>query len=100
VRDITQPSAAINPDHLSYIIDLKDGETVTGVMLEDTPEKIVVGQVSGESLTVTKARVASVKPSRVSLMPEGLLQALNQQQQKDLLTFLLTKQDAKQRSAP
>lgn len=28
-------------------------------------------------------------------MPEGLLQALNQQQQKDLLTFLLTKAPAK-----
>ncbi len=90
LRDIRQPSAAINPDHLAYSIELKDGDSVTGVILEDGPESIVVGQGTGQSLTVPRSRIASVKASSVSLMPEGLLQALDAQQQKDLLTFLLT----------
>jgi len=60
------------------------------VILEDGPESIVVGQGTGQSLTVPRSRIASVKASSVSLMPEGLLQALDAQQQKDLLTFLLT----------
>jgi putative heme-binding domain-containing protein len=30
-KDITQPSAAINPDHIAYNFELKDGESVSGV---------------------------------------------------------------------
>ena len=38
---------------------------------------------------VAKAKVASRKPSPVSLMPEGLVDDLSQQQFADLLAFLL-----------
>jgi putative heme-binding domain-containing protein len=89
LKDITQPSAAINPDHLAYNVELKNGEAVNGVILEETPERLVFGQVSGQSLTVDRKQIATMKASSVSLMPEGLLQGLNPQQQKDLLTFLL-----------
>jgi putative heme-binding domain-containing protein len=85
----TLPSAAINPDHLAYNVELKNGEAVNGVILEETPERLVFGQVSGQSLTVDRKQIATMKASSVSLMPEGLLQGLNPQQQKDLLTFLL-----------
>ena len=88
-KDITQPSAAINPDHIAYNVTLKDGELVTGVVLQDTAENVVLGQVTGQSLTVEKSKIAGMKASSLSLMPEGLLQALTSQQQKDLLTFLL-----------
>src|SRR5262249_2671839 len=32
LRDITQPSFAINPDHVTYVVDLKNGRTLTGVV--------------------------------------------------------------------
>jgi putative heme-binding domain-containing protein len=88
-KDITQPSAAINPDHIAYNIQLKDGETVTGVILQDAADNVVLGQATGQSLTIEKSKVAGMKASSLSLMPEGLLQALTVQQQRDLLTFLL-----------
>ncbi len=90
LRDIREPSAAINPDHLAYNVELKDGGGETGVILSETPETLVLGQVTGKSLAIPRSRIASLKASSVSLMPEGLLQALNAQQQSDLLTFLLT----------
>jgi hypothetical protein len=34
--------------------------------------------------------VAGMKASTISVMPEGLLKGLEVQQQKDLMTFLLT----------
>src|SRR5262249_48246194 len=76
MRDITQPSAAINPDHLAYNVELRDGESVTGVILDDRQDGLVIGQVTGQSVTIPRSKIASVKASSVSLMPEGLLQPL------------------------
>jgi putative heme-binding domain-containing protein len=88
-KDITEPSAAINPDHLAYNVELKDGSVETGVLLKNDHEQVVLGQVTGKDLTIPKTKVAGMKPSAISLMPEGLLKLLDAQQQKDLFTFLL-----------
>jgi len=90
LRDITEPSAAINPEHISYNVTLKDGEVQTGVLLKNNREQVVLGQPSGKDLTIPKENVAEMKPSAVSLMPEGLMKALTPEQQRDLMTFLLT----------
>jgi putative heme-binding domain-containing protein len=89
LKDIVQPSAAINPDHLTYNVELTDGQVETGVILSDTPDKLVLGQVTGQNLEIPRNKIVRAKPSAVSLMPEGLLKGLSGQQQRDLLTFLL-----------
>ena len=90
MKDITEPSAAINPDHIAYNVQLKDGGIENGVVIENTREKIILGQAGGQNLTLSKTNVTDLKASTVSLMPEGLLKGLDAQAQKDLLTFLLT----------
>jgi putative heme-binding domain-containing protein len=89
LKDIVEPSAAINPDHLTYNVELTDGQMETGVIISDTPGKLVLGQVSGQNIEIARNKIVRAKPSAVSLMPEGLLKGLNGQQQRDLLTFLL-----------
>lgn len=90
MKDTVQPSAAINPDRIAYIVTLKDGASASGIVLEDTPQAVVLGQVSGTNLTIPKETIAGMKASGVSLMPEGLLQSLTPDQIRDLMTFLLT----------
>lgn len=92
LKDINEPSAAINPDHIAYNVQLTDGEVETGVLLRNNNEEIVLGQATGKSLTIPRARVAVMKASAVSLMPEGLLKGLTDEQQRDLMKFLLTVQ--------
>ncbi len=89
LKDIVEPSAAINPDHLTYNVELTDGAVETGVILSDTPAKLILGQVTGRSIEIARDRIVRAKPSAVSLMPEGLLKGLSAQQQRDLLSFLL-----------
>lgn len=98
LKDILEPSATINPDHIAYNIELKNGDSATGVILSDTPEKLVLGQVTGANLTIPKNNIATMKASGVSLMPEGLLKNLTAQQQRDLLTFLLTQPPAERKA--
>jgi len=90
MKDITQPSAAINPDHIAYNVELKDGTIENGVVMQNNAEKIVLGQANGQTITIPKTNYVSMKASAVSLMPENLLKGLDAQQQKDLMTFLLT----------
>src|SRR5262249_44312636 len=42
LRDIENPSFAINPDHLTYTVNLKDGRTLTGVV-RSSGDKVRVG---------------------------------------------------------
>jgi putative heme-binding domain-containing protein len=89
LKDINEPGAAINPDHIAYNLQLTDGEVETGVLIKNDSGEVVLGQATGQSLTVPRAKVASLKPSPISLMPENLLKQLSVQEQKDLMTFLL-----------
>jgi putative heme-binding domain-containing protein len=89
LKDINEPSAALNPEHIAYTVQLQAGEVETGVVLKNNREQLVLGQATGKNLTIPKEKVASMKASAVSLMPEGLLKGLNAQEQKDLMTFLL-----------
>ena len=91
LKDIIQPSAAINPDHIAYNFDLQDGESVSGVVVSETPDQVNVAQANGEILVLRKAMIQRRTASSLSLMPEGLLQALSQDERRDLMTFLLTK---------
>ena len=90
LKDIKEPSAALNPDHLAYNIQLSNGEEVTAVLQTETKDEITVADASGKTMTIPRSRVKSILSSPVSLMPEGLVQTLTSAQLKDLMTFLLT----------
>ena len=94
LQDIVQPSAAINPDRIAYSVELKDGTSLSGIVLDETADQLVVADAGGGKRTVAKATVAALKASAVSLMPEGLWQVLSAQQQRDLMTYLLTEPPA------
>lgn len=90
-KDIVYPNAALNPDHLAYNVELKDAEPLAGVIQSETPQQIVLADASGISVTVPRTRIAAMKLSPLSLMPEGLDRALGEPALKDLMTFLLTR---------
>jgi putative heme-binding domain-containing protein len=89
MKDITKPSAAINPDHIAYNVELRDGETITAIPAGEQGDELFFLDASAKKTGYRKSQVVSMKPSMLSLMPEGLLAGLNEQQVKDLLTFLL-----------
>jgi len=90
LRDIREPSTAINPDHTAFNIETKDGDVLAGVIISDTPEALTLGSATGQPVRVPKSNVKSVKPSSISLMPEGLDKAIGEAGLKDLMTFLMT----------
>ncbi len=90
LKDIVEPSAAINPEHIAYNVQLADGEAQTGVLFKNDAQEVVLGLATGKNQRIPKADVVSIEASAISLMPEGLMSGLTEQQQRDLMRFLLT----------
>jgi putative heme-binding domain-containing protein len=90
LRDIREPSAAINPDYITYVMELKNGRLLTGTVRTLPGDKLAVGDGTGNQTTVAKANIEAMAPAPVSTMPTGLDKTLGPEKLRDLLTFLLT----------
>jgi putative heme-binding domain-containing protein len=90
LKDIRQPSAALNPDHLGYVIRLNSGKVLTGVPRTLEDGKVVVGDEKGVETILRKDQIESMTPSPKSVMPEGIEKQLGPEKMRDLMTFLLT----------
>ncbi|MEJ7780804.1 MAG: ThuA domain-containing protein [Daejeonella sp.] len=89
LRDIQDPSAAINPDYLAHTVTLKNKETLTG-MLSYKTDSMIVRDIAGNRTIIATKNVASTKAISNSLMPPGLDKMLGEQKLKDLMTYMLT----------
>ncbi len=88
-RNITRPSASINPDAVGYTVTLKDGSELVGTRVGETEAELRLAQANGVLLRVEKSKIAETKPMTVSLMPEGLFEGLSDEERRDLMMFLL-----------
>jgi putative heme-binding domain-containing protein len=91
LRDINNPSGAINPDYQSSIVKLKDGRLLSGIVRDvDANHFTVRGDAEGEKSPLARGDVSKISPSTISLMPEGIASGIGAQTLRDLMTFLLT----------
>jgi putative heme-binding domain-containing protein len=89
LRDIREPSAAINPDFITYKVELTDGRVFSGVVRTEG-DKVIIGDAAGKETAVARKLIDTMTPSKISTMPEGLLQTLGPDKMRDLLTYLLS----------
>ncbi len=89
MRDIVNPSFAINPDYIGHIIAMNDGKVLTGV-LRDEEGQLILGDDRGNSTKIIRSEIEQMKPAQVSIMPIGLHEKLNKEQLRDMMTYLLT----------
>ena len=89
---IVNPSAEIREGFETQLIITDDGRTVTGFLADRDDQVIVLRGLDGQDITVTQDRIDEMIPQRKSLMPEGLLKDLNEQQVRDLFAYLRTTQ--------
>ena len=90
LRSILYPSAAIGYNYRSSILALADGRVLTGLIVEEAPDRIVLKTADGKRQAIRPADIEDRKSSEVSLMPEGLAEAMTDRDLVDLLAFLTT----------
>ena len=89
LESLLQPSLRVEPQYAAYIVRTKDEKTVTGILVQRDEKQVVVRDAENKEHTFAAADVASVTPSRLSLMPEGQMAGLTPQEAADLLEYLV-----------
>ena len=64
------------------------------MLLDENPESITLADASGAKRVIATKDISAMNALSTSLMPEGLWQILSRQEQRDLMTFLLTEPPA------
>ena len=68
----------------------KDGETEIGRIIDETDDKVVLQpNLLLQRLEIPKAQITERHPSKVSPMPEGLLDAFTEEEVLDLVAYLV-----------
>ena len=90
LRSILNPSTAVGYNFRSHVVSLADGQILTGLALEDSTDRLLLKTADGRRVAIQPSEIEERAVSEVSLMPEGLAQALQEQELVDLLTYLAT----------
>ncbi len=89
IENIADPSAVVAADYTMAVITLKDGRVLNGIISARTDRTITVKMVGMET-TVDRNDIVKQEQLPVSIMPEGQLTALNDQQLSDLFAYLMS----------
>lgn len=94
LESIIEPSKEISDQYGQVLISLKDGNTVIGRVanLNNDDLMMMTDMFDPNGFTnVKRQNIESIEPSKVSPMPEGLLNTLKQDEVLDLLAYLLSR---------
>jgi putative heme-binding domain-containing protein len=88
LKNILDPSGALEPRFASYIVEAKDGRTFAALIKAETATSLTLSQPGGIVATLLRKDVRAVQTSKTSLMPEGLEETISPQEIADLLAWL------------
>jgi putative heme-binding domain-containing protein len=91
-HSIVDPSQVISDQYEFTEIVKHDGSTITGRILNEQDEILVVGINPfdfSHQIELSRNDIKSVSPSKVSPMPPAMINRLNEEELKDLFAYLL-----------
>ncbi|HZI72962.1 MAG TPA: c-type cytochrome [Gemmatimonadales bacterium] len=87
LENIIDPSAMVPADFKVTVVSLKDGRVFNGVVMSQNARTLTLKIMNG-TVTLEKGEIEETRPSELSLMPEGLLEAWPLDQIRDLIGYL------------
>ena len=93
LEQIIDPSKEINEQFVPVIVKMKNGDIVTGVVVNMNGERVSVNTDMfdpNQRVNVNRPQVESIEPSKVSPMPPGLLNLMQKDEVMDLLAYILS----------
>ena len=90
--NIVNPSAEIREGFTTSIIATNDGRVLSGIVIEQDKNIVVLRGDDGKESAVARDEIDAIKTSTKSIMPEGLLNGLGDQEVRDLFAYLRSTQ--------
>jgi putative heme-binding domain-containing protein len=89
-ESILYPSKAIADQYVSWTVLTKKGTSITGLLVEDKPDHLVLRDANGTDHKVLTKDVEQKMKSATSLMPDNLFVFMTEDDLVDLVEYLLT----------
>ncbi len=90
LSNIGDPSAVVARDYQLTTLTMKDARVLAGFIREKNDHTVTL-QTLAEAITVPASDIAKTEVAPISLMPEGLLEALSETDVRDLMGYLMAK---------
>ena len=87
LTNMLDPNAEIPNDYRTTILRTKDNRVLVGVIRRNEGQSVTIA-TPAEVVTVAKRDVAAIDPQNFSMMPEGLVLALKEEELRDLVAYL------------
>lgn len=92
VAHIVNPSLEIREGFENYLLLTDDGRAINGLMADSDRQVVVIRDAAGQTRTIAREEILEMAAVPQSLMPQGLLKPLNDQQIRDLFAYLRSPQ--------
>jgi len=94
IEAILDPSKDISDQYGSSIVTLNDGKTHSGMVVENGNNvQVYTKDPAAKPVTISTSDIKNIEESPVSQMPPGLINALNRDELRDLLAYLMAAGD-------
>ena len=87
LENILDPNAAIGKDYQMVEITTTGFQKITGLILNRTPNVLTIKTLN-DQITLPTDEVDQIKPTTLSMMPEGLLTPMKPNEVRDLIAYL------------
>ena len=88
LSNLVDPDDFIQEDYQMVIVTTRGGRTYVGSIVAETDRQVTLRPVGLPDVVLSRADIQSLEVSEESLMPEGLLDLLNEREVIDLFAFL------------
>jgi putative membrane-bound dehydrogenase-like protein len=89
LSNVFDPNLVIGEAYQAHNVVTRDGRSLSGLLVEQTPERVVLKVQGGKVETVARNQIEELVVSPLSLMPEGWEKQLGEQELVDLLSYLV-----------
>ena len=89
---VVNPSAEIREGYENFVIETKDERSLNGFLVERDAKLVILRGADGQNISIEQKDIAELRAAGMSLMPEGLIDTLDEQQLRDLFAYLRSTQ--------
>jgi len=99
LESIVEPSKVVSEQFQNFILDMNDGDQIVGRILEENKDQLIIqpNPLEPAKQTIKLTDIKGRRPSKLSPMPEGLVNNFSQAEILDLMAYI---QSAGQKNSP
>jgi putative membrane-bound dehydrogenase-like protein len=85
---ILDPNSAVEDRFINYLIETRDGQSLSGTIVDETASSVVLAGATGVRQPILRNQITEIRATNLSMMPEGLEQSLPPEAMADLIAYI------------